>query len=216
MIARLVLLAGFVALIAALVQWRVVDREPPADRGDEANPGYFLTGVDLQEFGVDGGLRIGLQSISATQDPASGVVRLSEVAVDYHAPTGQTWHLTSDEARVPQGGNTVEFEGDVLLKGRPGDEPQVAELHTPRLTLDTVNEVADTRSPVELAFGNHRLRGLGMHADLKRRLAPAGIGRQWPVHALSSCSPCCSPPPARPPPRSRSASSCRSSSRRAR
>ncbi len=167
MIARLVLLAGFVALVAALVQWRVVDREPAADRGDEANPGYFLTGVDLQEFGVDGKLRIGLQSISANQDPVSGVVRLSEVAVDYHAPTGQTWKLTSDEARVPQGGSTVEFEGDVLLKGRPGGEPQAAELHTPRLTLDTVNEVADTRSPVELAFGTHRLRGLGMHADLK-------------------------------------------------
>ena len=167
MTARLLLLAGVVALIVGLVRWRAADREPAADRADEANPGYFLTGVDLQEFGVDGRLRIGLLSISANQDPASGVIRLSEVAVDYHAPTGQTWKLTSDEARVPQGGNTVEFEGDVLLKGRPGDEPQVAELHTPRLTLDTVNEVADTRSPVELEFGNHSLRGLGMHADLK-------------------------------------------------
>jgi LPS export ABC transporter protein LptC len=166
-IARLVLLAGFVALVAALVQWRVVEREPPSDRGDAARPGYFLTGVDLQEFGADGGLRIGLQSISASQDPATGVVRLSDVALDYHAPEGRTWHLTSNQAHVPQGGNTVEFEGDVLLTGRPGAEPQVAELHTPRLTLDTVGEVAHTRSPVELAFGVHRLRGVGMHADLK-------------------------------------------------
>jgi len=165
-IARLLLLAGFVALIAALVQWRVVDREPAADDGDGERPGYFLTGVDLQEFGVDGKLRVGLQSISAHQDPASGVVRLSDVSVDYHAE-GQTWHLTSNEANVPPGGNTVEFEGDVLLKGRPGGEPQLAELHTPRMTLDTVGEVADTRAPVELAFGAHRLRALGMHANLK-------------------------------------------------
>lgn len=167
MIARLLLLAGFVALIAALVQWRVVDREPAAEGGGGGSPGYFLTGVDLQEFGTDGSLRIGLQSISAHQDPASGVVRLSDVAVDYHAQEGRTWHLTSQDARVPQGGNTVEFEGDVLLKGRPGDEPHPVELHTPRLTLDTVGEVADTRSPVELAFGIHRLRAVGMHADLK-------------------------------------------------
>ena len=34
MIARLLLLAGFVALIAALVQWRVVDRAPPASVPD--------------------------------------------------------------------------------------------------------------------------------------------------------------------------------------
>lgn len=167
MIARLLLLAGFVALIAALVQWRVVDRETPADGDDSESPGYFLTGVDLQEFGADGALRIALQSYSANQDPVSGVVRLADVAVDYHAPAGQTWHLISNEARVPQGGNTVEFEGEVLLTGRPGSEPEVAELYTPRLTLDTLGEVANTRSPVELVFGNHRLRAVGMHADLK-------------------------------------------------
>jgi LPS export ABC transporter protein LptC len=166
-IARLLLIAGFAALIAALVQWRVVGREPQAGGGDAARPGYFLTGVDLEEFGADGSLRIGLQSIAAQEDPASGVVRLSDVAVDYHAPTGQTWHLTSNEARVPPGGRTVEFEGDVRLAGRAVDDPRTAQLHSPRMTLDTVGEVAETRSPVELAFGTHRIRAVGMHADLK-------------------------------------------------
>jgi LPS export ABC transporter protein LptC len=167
LIARLLLIAGVVALIAALVQWRVVDREPAEDVGTAERPGYFLTGVDLEEFGVDGELRIGLRSISATEDTASGVIRLAQVAVDYHAPTGQDWNLTSNEARVPQGGQTVEFEGDVKLAGRPGQDPLAAELHTQRLTLDTVNEVAETRSPVELAFGPQRLRALGMRTDLK-------------------------------------------------
>lgn len=167
MIARLVLLVGFIALIAALVQWRVVEREPPASADDVTRPGYFLTGVDLEEFGADGKLRIALQSISANEDHANGVVRLSDVAVDYHAPTGRLWHLTSSEARVPPGGRTVEFEGDVRLAGRPGEDPVAAELYTARLTLDTVSEVAVTRSPVELAFGTHRVRGTGMRADLK-------------------------------------------------
>jgi len=166
-IARLLLIAGLVAFIAAVVQWRVVDREPAAATEDAMRPGYFLTGVDLQEFGTDGKLRIGLQSISATEDPASGVVRLSDVAVDYHAPTGRLWHLTANEARVPPGGSTVEFEGDVRLAGQPGEDPGAAELHTARLALDTVTEVANTRAPVELTFGEHRLRGLGMRADLK-------------------------------------------------
>jgi LPS export ABC transporter protein LptC len=166
-IARLVMLAGLVALIAAVVQWRVVDREPAAAADDAARPGYFLTGVDLEEFGADGKLRIGLQSISANEDPASGIVRLTDVAVDYHAPTGRVWYLTANEARVPPGGRTVEFEGDVRLAGQPGEDPVAAELHTARLQLDTVAEVADTRAPVELAFGAHRVRALGMHANLK-------------------------------------------------
>lgn len=167
MIARLLLLAGLIALIAALVQWRVVDREPVTEEASPARPGYYLTGVDLEEFGADGKLRIGLQSISANEDPASGVVRLSDVAVDYHAPTGRLWHLTSSEARVPPGGRVVEFEGDVRLTGQPGEAVYAAELYTARLALDTVAETADTRSSVELAFGTHRMRALGMRADLK-------------------------------------------------
>jgi LPS export ABC transporter protein LptC len=145
----------------------VVDREPAALAEDATRPGYFLTGVDLQEFGTDGKLRIGLQSISATEDPASGNVRLSDVEVDYHAPTGRLWHLTANEARVPPGGKTVEFEGEVRLAGRPGEDPVAAELLTARLLLDTVAEIAETTSPVELAFGPHRMHALGMRANLK-------------------------------------------------
>ena len=167
MTARILLLAGLIALIAALVQWRIVDREPPTEEPDVMRPGYFLTGVDLEEFGVDGMLRIGLQSISANEEPSTGVVRLSEVVVDYHAPTGRLWHLTSESARVPPGGRTVDFEGDVRLAGQPGEDPRSAQLFSERLSLDTVGEVADTKSPVELVFGNHRMHALGMRADLK-------------------------------------------------
>ena len=167
MIARLLLLAGLVALIAALVQWRVVKREPASEETPPARPGYYLTGVDLEEFGADGKLRISLQSISANEDPQTGVVRLSDVAVDYYAEDGQPWHLTSEQARVPPGGRVVEFEGDVRLAGRPGEDPRVAQLHTARLSLDTVGEVAETKSPVELAIATHRVHALGMRADLK-------------------------------------------------
>jgi len=166
-IARVLLVAAFLALVAALVQWRIVGREPSSEEPDVMRPGYFLTGVDLEEFGVDGRLRIGLQSISANEEPSTGVVRLSEVVVDYHAPTGRLWHLTSESARVPPGGRTVDFEGDVRLAGQPGEDPRSAQLFSERLSLDTVGEVADTKSPVELVFGNHRMHALGMRADLK-------------------------------------------------
>ena len=167
MIARPLLAAAILTLIVLLARWQFTGSEPPAEEGEAARPGYFLTGVDLEEFGIDGKLRIGLRSISATEDPASGLIRLSDVAVDYHAPTGRLWHLTANEAHVPPGGRTVEFEGDVRLAGEPGEATGVAELHTARLALDTVAEIANTRAPVELALGAHRVRALGMRADLK-------------------------------------------------
>jgi LPS export ABC transporter protein LptC len=168
MTTRLLLVAALVALIAVLVQWRLLDREPVAEQVDVQRPGYFLTGVELEEFGTDGRLRIGLESESATEDPANGVVRLADVSVDYHAPTGRLWHLTAAEGRVPPGGRVVEFEGDVRLNGAPGDGAQRAELRTARLQLDTEAETAETKSAVELAFGAHRMHAQGMHADLRK------------------------------------------------
>lgn len=168
MTTRLLLVAALVALIAVVVQWRLLDREPATDLPDVQRPGYFLTGVVLEEFGTDGKLRIGLESKTATEDPANGFVRLADVSVDYHAPTGRLWHLTADEGRVPPGGRVVEFEGDVRLNGTPGDGAQRAELRTARLTLDTEAETATTRSAVELAFGAHRMHAMGMRADLKQ------------------------------------------------
>lgn len=167
MIARLLIVAALVALGALLVEWRVLDRAPETPPGEVQRPGYYVTGVDLQEFDADGKLRIGLESVSAQEDPASGVVRLAEVAVDYHAPNGRRWQLTAEEARVPPGSRVVEFEGDVRLSGAPDAGQPATELATPRLSLDTASEIAETRSPVELAFGTHRMRALGMRADLE-------------------------------------------------
>jgi LPS export ABC transporter protein LptC len=168
MTTRLLLIAALVALIAVVVQWRLLDREPAAELEDVKRPGYFLTGVELEEFGADGKLRIGLDSKSAVEDPASGIVRLADVSVDYHAPTGRLWHLTAAEGRVPPGGRVVEFVGDVRLNGTPGDGVQRAELRTAQLQLDTEAETAQTKSAVELAFGAHRMHAQGMQADLKK------------------------------------------------
>ena len=167
MITRLLLLAALAALIAVLVQWRPLDRTPPPAQAGVERPGYWLTGVDLEEYGDDGRLRIGLQSISAAEDPQTGSVRLADVAVDYHAPTGRHWVLTADEARVPPAGRVVEFAGDVRLVGAPGDQAETAELRTATMTLDTESERAETKSPVQLAFGRHVMRARGMHANLK-------------------------------------------------
>jgi LPS export ABC transporter protein LptC len=166
MIARVLLAAALIALIAVLVQWRVVGREPAPEPVQAERPGYYLTGVDLEEFGADGRLRIGLRSISAREDPATGVVRLAEVAVDYHAPNGRRWELTAAEARVPPGGRVVDFEGDVRLSGAP-EGTDTATITTPRMSLDTISETAQSNAAVQLAFGPHHIDAQGMRADLK-------------------------------------------------
>jgi LPS export ABC transporter protein LptC len=167
MTGRLILFAALIALIAVLVEWRLMDREVTAPVTEAERSGYYLKGIDLEDFGADGNPRLGLQAATANEEPVSGVVTLREVVVDYHAQADQSWHLTSAEARVPRGAHEVEFEGDVHMNGRVGDLPGLAELSTARLTLDTAREHAETRDPVTLAFGRHLMHARGLQVDLK-------------------------------------------------
>ncbi len=167
MTGRLILLAALLALIAVLVEWRLLGREVTMPVTEAERPGYYLTGIVLEDFGADGNLRLGLQAATAREEPVSGAVTLREVVVDYHALAGQSWHLSSAEAVVPRGADAVEFSGDVRMSGRAGDQPGPGELSTGHLTFDTVRERAETRDPVTLAFGRHLMHARGLQVDLK-------------------------------------------------
>jgi LPS export ABC transporter protein LptC len=117
---------------------------------------------------------------SANEDVGSGTIRLSDVAVDYHAPGSQPWYLTAAEAQVPTGGRVVEFAGNVRLRGTPAGDSEIAELRTERMSLDTVAERAETDHPVELAFGRHLMQARGMRADLKA----SSLSLQAEVHGV--------------------------------
>ena len=164
---RLLLLAAFFALFGVLVQWRLLDREPEPLPPETVRPGYYLSGVNLEEFNAEGGLRFGLQAVTARENPESGIVDLAVVTLDYHSPTGRLWHLTSTEARLPRTGKTFELEGDVRLSGVPEGQAEKAELHTQVMSFDTEAERAHTDSTVELAFGRHMVQARGMSVDLK-------------------------------------------------
>ena len=167
MIGRFLLLVALIALIAVLVEWHLFEREVTAPVTEASRPGYYLTGIELEDFGIDGNLRLGLQAETATEDPVSGVVTLHDVAVDYHALEGRNWRLTSAEARVPRGAHAVDFLGGVQMSGLVGDLPGPGELSTERLILDTEREHAETRELVTLAFGSHVMQARGMQVDLK-------------------------------------------------
>jgi LPS export ABC transporter protein LptC len=164
---RLILFAAMIALIAVLVEWRLLEPDVTTAIEEAEQSGYYLTGIGLEDFGTDGKLRLALQAATAREEPLSGLVTLHEVVVDYHALAGESWHLTAAEAQVPRGADAVEFAGDVRMTGRPGDQSGPAELSTARLIFDTAKEHAETSDPVTLAFGRHLMYARGLQVDLK-------------------------------------------------
>ena len=149
-------------------------------------PGYFLTGVDLEEFGADGTLahrpaiHLGQRGSGERHRPAGRrrgrLPRADRPALASHG---------GRSARAARRARHRVRRRRAASAARRAKTRAAAELDTARMTLDTVSETAQTRAPVELAFGSHRMHALGMRADLKSRHPATGCGRQWPLHAVA-------------------------------
>ena len=168
MIPRLLLLVTLVALLFVILRR---GSEDEVARGDEATApdgtGYYLRDALVREYGEDGSVRLEVAARSATQQLASGSIRLETVSVNYFALPGQRWRLTADGGLAEPEMDTVELEGNVVMTGEKKALPEPAVLRTERLTLDTASRLASTEAPVWLDFGRHEIAATGMRADLK-------------------------------------------------
>jgi LPS export ABC transporter protein LptC len=167
MIPRLLLLVTLIALLVLILR-RGDDDGLAGDRAEATSDGtgYYLRDALVREYGEDGAVRLEVATRAATQQLATGAIRLEEVSVNYFALPGQRWRLTADGGLAQPDMNSVELEGNVVMTGGRQSLPEPAVLRTDRLTLDTAARLARTESPVTLGFGRHELAATGMQADL--------------------------------------------------
>jgi LPS export ABC transporter protein LptC len=164
---RLLLLVALIALLAVIL--RRGSDEGTAERDQGTTPdgtGYYLRDALVREYGEDGAVRLEVAARAATQDLASGAIALETVSVNYFALPGQRWRLTADGGMAHPDMNTVELEGNVVMRGEKRALPEPAVLSTDHLTLDTRQRQARTDAPVTLGFGAYALAATGMQADL--------------------------------------------------
>lgn len=168
MMGRLLLLVALVALL--LVILRRGGDDGPAAPGAGAGPdgtGYYLRDALVREYGDDGQVRLEVATRGATQELATGSIRLEEVTVNYFALPGQRWRLTADGGLARPDMDTVELAGNVVMTGGRQALPEPAVLRTERLSLDTREQRARTDAAVTLGFGHYAIAATGMQADLK-------------------------------------------------
>ena len=167
MMGRLLLLVALVAVLAVIL--RRGGDEGMDEGGQRTTPdgtGYYLRDALVREYGEDGGVRLEVAARAATQDLASGAIELEAVSVNYFALPGQRWRLTADGGMAHPDMDTVELEGNVVMRGEKQALPEPAVLRTDRLTLDTRERLARTDAPVTLGFGAYAITATGMQADL--------------------------------------------------
>ena len=167
MTGRLVLLAALLALLALVVSLGREEAEAPVAAGAAQPPVYYLRSAQVTEYDDAGAVRYEPAAAGATEEPASGAVRLEDVAIDYRAAAGQDWRVTAARGRILPGAAVVDLEGDVRMTGLRAGVEHPAVLRTARLALDTQARIASTTAEVLLDYGRHSLRATGLRADLK-------------------------------------------------
>ena len=160
MIGRVLLLATVVGAVVLVAQWSLQKDEDDTRHPDASapEPSPFLRAALLEDFDATGQLRLRVQAARIELDPADDSVRLDDLALDYLARPGQTWHVTARHGSAPKGFATVELRGSVVLSGLRDREPRRAALsvaETPSADPpDSQRMPASFRPPTRTSLGH--------------------------------------------------------------
>ncbi len=159
-------LLALAAVASAFLYLR--QRGPDAPPGPAARlaPGYYVRDATLEGTGDDGRLLYRVRAADARQVDASGLIRLTDVRVDYTPAAAVPWELTATRGQMPPGRTIIELSGEVVATARePGAEPLA--IHTDYLELDPDAYVASTDRGVRVERARDTLRARGLRAYLK-------------------------------------------------
>ncbi|MEY4932573.1 MAG: hypothetical protein RLZZ403_893 [Pseudomonadota bacterium] len=160
-------MTGLIA--AAIASYGVLVRSPDSEVTSAerpAQPGYYLKDATLTITQPDGSERMKLVADRIEENVADKSYAVQGVRMDYRAAPGGPWTLRADTAAVPADLATVEFNGNVEVRG--GETAESGVIRTAALTLNMKDNVAHTAQPVTIEFAGQRLNATGLRADLER------------------------------------------------
>ena len=133
-----------------------------------AQPGYYLNQATLVETGTDGNARIKLHAAQARQNTEDEAINLQDVKVNFHSEDGTPWLLTATQGTVSDQSNTVQFEGNVLIRTED-IKLQRPQIHANALNIDTEHYIASTAGTVDFVMDQQHISGIGLEYDIKHQ-----------------------------------------------
>jgi LPS export ABC transporter protein LptC len=162
---RLTTIATAVAALALLYLLLGGREDDDVTVGEPAEQrGYFMVGATLTEMGPDGKPRIVVRARTIEQQLVDQSVDLADLALDYHTKDFGDWHVTAAQGHMPPDRQSIDLAGDVKITGT--ESRGVATIDTERLSYDIDRGIVQTRDPVTVRFGAHRLEAHGLRAEL--------------------------------------------------
>lgn len=160
------LLLGVLALSAWLAWLRPEDAIIPVDRHGAPLPDYYLTGVTLRQYGVDGGL--------SRQLKAERLDHIQGTGTDLTAPRltldnrdGAPWQVNAEHGVLSPDGKLLTLPDAVHISRRASLTNRPLQLQTTALRYRLEQGYAETDEAVTVTSERDRVDAVGMQAWLQ-------------------------------------------------
>ncbi|MDE1923424.1 MAG: LPS export ABC transporter periplasmic protein LptC [Gammaproteobacteria bacterium] len=134
-----------------------------------ARPGYYLLDAVLTDYDQNGAPSVKIAAARIDQIGGGEEVALHDIHVNYQAPGGESWVMAGDLAHIEPGGDVVDVQGHVQLRGTDANRRGAAIISSDQMTYDVATAVASTPGDVRFDFLDQTLTARGLVADLKSR-----------------------------------------------
>ncbi len=158
----------FLGLLAAAAgSWVISRGERPEETGEAIVPassaGYYVREAVVRGSGDDGRFLYAIRAGAAAENPDSGTIELSDVAISYGAADEVPWQITADRGSVSDDLEAVTLSGNVVAESL--GETRAA-LATDTLTVEPQRYRARTDARVTISVGERSISATGMLAFL--------------------------------------------------
>jgi lipopolysaccharide export system protein LptC len=161
-------LAFLLGVALATLYWSQMETAGLLDTPDvgPVPEGYYLLNATILVTDGTGAVRYRILSRRAEELPEENLLRLAEVSLEYRAADQAPWLVSASVAEGPADRSYLDLSGEVTVSGSLGENGTPVLLETTRLRLEPETWVARSKERVSMVFGNQRLSGVGLWADL--------------------------------------------------
>lgn len=139
-------------------------------------PQYYMTSVEIREFGVDGSLRYQLTTplvahfqVHADAPSGEDYTLFDQPEMHFYDvdPDNAPWHVTAQRGRSETHGELIRLLDDVLIQQQTRSNGLIR-ITTSELNLHTKTQFAQTDKAVNMRSAKGQMSATGMEADLAK------------------------------------------------
>jgi lipopolysaccharide export system protein LptC len=164
---------GVLAMLVGLTYWLDQLVQPVAARNDGAtrhDPDLIVQNFSARKFGVDGKTLHTLAAREMVHYPDDNSALLTSIDFKAYEPRQPRVSIASERGRLLEGGDTVWFEGNVVMVREADSRYGASKLTTESLLVLPDEGIARTTKPVLLENPDGRMEASGLELNNQTRV----------------------------------------------